>query len=177
MNHRPALIGAASLAGVVLAGVAAVGANLGILGNADSGSIGELSAANVATTEPQIVDVYVDDTGSPQSANAQEFAVDAAGTVSLLQDGNGFRLDQVQPNPGWSWARTRASAAELEVDFRSGSATYAFIAVLNPDGTIAARVDQPRIEPTPAPTSARHDDEGDRDGDSNDEHEGRDDDD
>ncbi len=49
MNKRTSFITAGAVTGVLLAGTAAVGANIGILNAADNGDVGQLSAA-VATT-------------------------------------------------------------------------------------------------------------------------------
>jgi hypothetical protein len=67
MITRPVLTAAASVVGVLVAGTAAVGANIGILTAADSSEVGELSAAVDApldTKAPvgvEVVDVYLDD--------------------------------------------------------------------------------------------------------------------
>jgi hypothetical protein len=185
VNHRTALIGAASLAAVVVAGVAAVGANLGILGTTDPGPIGELSAANLATAEPQTVDAGVEDAG-PGVAGGQQFTVGSAGAVWLLSEGTDLQIDRVQPNSGWSWASSPASPGEVRVDFSSGAHRVAFVAVRNADGTITARADELAAGPDQTSSSV-HPDDGDddshRDDDSDDddrsgeEHEGRDDDD
>lgn len=55
MNHRKALIAAATIVGVLLAGVAAVSANIGILDNSDNGPVGKLSAAQVTIEAPRTV--------------------------------------------------------------------------------------------------------------------------
>jgi hypothetical protein len=182
VNHRTALIGAASLAAVVVAGVAAVGANLGILGAIDHGPIGELSAANLMTTEPPTIGAAVEDPGRP-AADGQPFTVGSAGAVWLLSDGTDLQIDRVQPNPGWSWTSSPASPGEVRVDFSSGGHRVAFLAVHNADGTITARADE--LARGPAQTSPSNhsdddsdwDDDGDDDDRSGEEHEGRDDDD
>jgi hypothetical protein len=180
MNHRTALVGAATLAVVVMAGVAAVGANLGILGTTDRGPIGELSAANLPTTESQTVDVDTQSPG-PGGTGAQQFTVGAAGEVWLLLDGSGLQIDKVQPNPGWRWVSSPASPGEVRVEFESGAHRVAFGAVLNADGTITARADElapsPSIHPDDSDRDDRSDDDGDDDDRGGEEHEGRDDDD
>ena len=77
MINRPLLTATASVVGVLIAGTAAVGANIGILNAADSSEIGQLSAAVDAPTDAaapvgvEVVDVYLDDLDallSPPSA-------------------------------------------------------------------------------------------------------------
>lgn len=165
MVHRTALIGAASVAGVVMAGVIAIGASIGLLQSSDSGAIGTLTAD--ASAPARVVDVYVDDTlpnGGPQ-----EFLVDAAGSVSITGGDGILRLADVSPNPGWQWELTQSSPTDLRVDFTDGARTFGFVATLAPDGSVAARVDETVLQAQPAQTQREDDDEA--------EHEGREDDD
>jgi len=62
MNRNTALISAASVVAVVVAGVTAIGANIGILSSADGGPVGNLNAAGLIDNpiEPQVIDIYVD---------------------------------------------------------------------------------------------------------------------
>jgi hypothetical protein len=160
------LIGAASLAGVVLAGVVAVGASVGLLQSSDSGAIGTLAADTASPT--RVVDVYVDDTIA--NGKSQDFLVDVAGTVSLIGRDGVLRLADVGPNHGWQWELSQSSPTALRVDFTNGARTFEFAAALGRDGAITARVDETALEAQPpVVASSRYDDD--------EEHEGRDDDD
>jgi hypothetical protein len=59
MARRSALISAASLAGVALAGVASIGASLGLLRSSDRAPVGDLSAEMASTRDVQGVDEVV----------------------------------------------------------------------------------------------------------------------
>ena len=66
MQRRNAMITAASVAAVVLTAATAVGANMGILSSADESPFGSLEATvPVAVTEPEVIDVYLDDAPAP----------------------------------------------------------------------------------------------------------------
>jgi hypothetical protein len=195
MIRKTAAITAASIAGVVLAGGAAVGANIGILNAADDSSLGELSAQAPITApyiEPSasvtpLVEV-ADSTDSTQS-----FTVDTAGTVELRTDENGLTLHAVRTNQGWSWEETSTDSGAVAITFTSGADTLEFTATPNADDTISASVDRPIITPASAQPQATSsssaaynddddeyeydDDDDDDDDDEYDEYEGRDDDD
>lgn len=181
MNKRTAFITAAAVAGVMLAGTAAVGANIGILNAADSDNVGELSAATTVSAEadtapsgvePQVIDIYLDEpsvTADPAAASLviepavvspksamQRFDVDDAGTVIVAATKTGVLLDGVVAADGWSWSSEQPSATELVVTFASADSEYIFYANLALDGTITARVDEPIVNivqaSTPAPS-------------------------
>ena len=189
MQRRNAMITAASVAAVVLTAATAVGANMGILSSADESPLGNLAATvPVAVTEPEIVDVYVDDTidstDTTAVAGSQEFAVDAAGTVVLDSTDSTLRLGVVNANDGWTWSSSQSSDSELIVTFESDSGTLELVAVLGPDGSIQARVDQPVVvteqsgtSVAPSTGSYSDDDHESDETHDQDEHEGRDDDD
>ncbi len=199
MIRKTAAITAASLAGVILAGGAAVGANIGILNAADDNSLGNLSADMATTTAtvevPMSLPPIVDDISDTSDAT-QSFAVDVAGTVDVETSDGGLDLGDVTTSQGWSWEETSTDGNTVMVAFSSGADTLEFTATRNADGTISASVDRPIV--TPAPTqspvaasvpSYRGDDDDSYEDDSYDdddsyedhdddgEHEGRDDDD
>jgi hypothetical protein len=198
MIRKTAAITAASIAGVIIAGGAAVGANIGILNAADDNSLGNLSADMPTTTTtvevPASLPPTIDDI-SDSSDTAQSFAVDVAGTVEVQTSNGGLELGDVRTNQGWSWEETSSDNNAVIVIFTSGTDTLEFSATANADGTISASVDRPSIAPaqTPAATSSPsyrdddeyddddddryEDDDDDYDYDEHDEHEGRDDDD
>jgi hypothetical protein len=177
MNKRTAFITAAAVTGVMLAGTAAVGANIGILNAADSDNVGELSAAVTVSAEadtspnsaePQVIDVYLDEplvTADPAAAPlviepavvspesvTQQFDVDDAGTVNVKTTKTGVLLDGVVAADGWSWSSEQPSATELVVTFASADSDYIFYANLALDGTIMARVDEPIVKVVQAAT-------------------------
>ncbi len=187
MQRRNAMITAASVAAVVLTAATAVGANMGILSSADKSPLGTLAAnVPVAVTEPEVVDIYLDDAPAPTDTTtgvvSQEFAVDAAGTVVLDSTLSTLRLGTVNANEGWAWSLSQTSDTELLVTFVSDSGTLEFVAALGPDGTVQARVDQPVVvteqQPgTVGPASATYSDDDHGSDDGYEEHEGRGDDD
>jgi hypothetical protein len=220
MPSRTAVTTIASIVGVIVAGTAAVSANLGILTAADTTELGQLSAVSTtldtgtttSTTvlEPEIIDVYLDDlsTGTALAATPgavldaasaddastfEAFVVDVAGEVTIANYGDRIEVEAVAPAAGWSYSTSVVSATELSVTFE-GTGTFVFNAVLLPDGTVAASVDQPIVvvvpappTPTAAPAQGTYYDDDDDDGyedddryddnDYDDEHEGREDDD
>ncbi len=205
MIRRTAAVTAASIAGVVLAGSAAVGANIGILDAADDTGLGTLSAdAAIATpVDSDVTTTMPDTTPSPSAVTVlpiddsaqQTFAVDVAGTVDIEADESGLEVKAVHANDGWTWQKTSRRHDAVTLTFSSGSDTLEFVASLAADGSIDARVDRPIVTstspratppaPYPAPSGGstddeyeddHHDEDDDDDGDD-DEHEGRDDDD
>lgn len=176
MLRKTAAFTAASIAGVILAGGAAVGANIGILNAADSNALGQLSAEatlDVPTDTTPLGQTLV----STDQSNVQSFTVDVAGTVSVETTDSGLRLVEVAANPGWTWEDTTSSADAVTVSFTSGSDTLEFAAVLNADGTIepsvnrpATATSQPSAVTSNGPTSSFSDDDHESE---NGEHEGR----
>ncbi len=183
MRHRTALITAGSIALVVFAGAVAAGANLGILNAADAGPFGTLSAAaDVQTAQPEVVQVYARET--PPAA-PQQYVIKKAGTVSVAATKDSLHLTDVNAKPGWRWSLTQNSDKKLTVTFKSSSATYTFLASLDGDGTLVAKVEKPvtRIVTSapsgsgtaatpaasattpPAPTSDDHEDDDGESGD------------
>lgn len=183
MIRKTAAITAASIAGVILAGGAAVGANIGILNAADDNLLGDLSAEAPITTpftEPTATEQPIANL-SDSDGSTQSFAVDTAGTVEVETDGSGLRLSDVRTNQGWSWQETSSDSRTVKVTFSSGSDNLEFTATTNDDGTISASVDRPIITPPQATNSSTtyHSDDDDEFEieDDGDDHKGRDDDD
>ena len=142
MIRKTAAITAASIAGVVLAGGAAIGANIGILNAADDDSLGTLSAT--AITAPAMESLTsTAETADAKSSNIQSFAVDAAGIVDLAVTDQGLQLIDVRPNDGWTWSEMDGGDGSISVSFASATDSLEFAAARNPDGTIAALVDRP----------------------------------
>jgi hypothetical protein len=181
MITRPVLTAAASVVGVLVAGTAAVGANIGILTAADSSEVGELSAAvdtpidGTAPVGVDVVEVYLDDldallapastpsetsgatpwspsgSASDESSTYEAFTVDAAGEVVLENDGDEIDVESVTPAAGYSSTTSVQSDRELTVTF-DGPSTLVFHAVLNADGTISASVEAPVVVEVPTPS-------------------------
>ncbi len=192
MIKKTAAVTAASIAGVILAGGAAIGANVGILRAADSGPLGELSA-EISTTVPEVesesttsttrvttpVAQQVSNDGS--SASGQSFAVADAGTIDLEIVNGLLIIGQVSTAPGWAWEPGDATTDSVTAVFTSGSDRYEFSAFLGDDGIIFANVDQPVIVQAPAATQPAapqyNDDSDDRYEDDDDRYDDDDDDD
>jgi hypothetical protein len=182
---RKSMITAAAIAGVVVAAGAAIGANIGLLSAADDGGIGSLSATGgVAPNDTRVVDVYLDDSAStapPASTGPTpegvEFAVDPAGTVSVVETADGIRLGDVVENPGWTWRLVQADASAVTVTFTDGARTLEFSASVGPDGAIAAGVNEPIAAASRPASDDDHEVDGRDDDHDDEEHEGGDDDD
>jgi hypothetical protein len=151
--RRRSVITAAAVAGVAVAASAAIAANIGILSAADESEIGSLSATgDLGPADVPIVDVVVDDSASTttptsagQSADGVEFAVDAAGTVTVIETADGVRLGDVVSNPGWMWSLAQTDASALTVSFTDGTRALEFSASVGPDGEITAAVNEPIV--------------------------------
>jgi hypothetical protein len=181
MIRKTAAITAASIAGVVLAGSAAVGANIGILDAADDTGLGTLSAEAAISAPADNTGATVELDPSPATSavtiapsddsGVQTFAVDVAGTVDIETDSSGLHVKAVHPNDGWSWQETTGGPNAVALTFTSGGDTLEFVASLNADGSLDARVDRPVVTSsspsvtTPAATGGYDDDEYDHDDD------------
>ena len=143
MIKKPAIVTSLSIAGIVLAGGAAVGANVGILSAADESPIGELSAeANLATT--QVPTTAPTTTATPKTEVVpQRFAVENAGYAEVLREGNTITFGKLLPEPGWLAVPGEVAPTRLEAIFGSGDDRLTFTATLAEDGTISAAVNRP----------------------------------
>lgn len=170
-----------SIAAVSAAGALALGANIGILDAADDSSVGTLAAAGDLTPpSTQVIDVYVTDapaapavetagttppvSSAPGAAAGQQYAVDTAGTVTVSATDALVHLDGVAANGGWTWSSAQSDAAHLTVTFTDGTRTLDFVAGLNPDGSVAARVEEPQVVAAPPVQQGGGDDEGEYEG-------------
>jgi len=165
---RTSLITAVAIAGVALAGTAAIAANIGILNAADDSEIGTLSAADDLVPQPsvpeeQVIEVVIDEPSTttpvttapePEPDDAgQEFGVDVAGTVTLATTDNGLHINDVEATEGWTWTSSQENPVALTVTFTDGARTFIFTASLAPDGTIVADVAEPIVVVGAAPTA------------------------
>ncbi len=158
MIRQTAAITAASIAGVVLAGGAAVGANIGILNAGADTDLGTLSAEVPITAEA------ISTTTTEDSPDAQWYTADEGGDIEVMLDGATITLGTVLPNEGWSWQQLSTPAGSLSLELRSADDLLVFTANQLRNGEIAAEVVR-IIDPTddsattavssgPAPTVA-----------------------
>lgn len=153
------MVTALSIAAVVVAGGAAVGANIGILNAANDDPIGDLSASasSVAPVGLDAIAPINATSGSDRDGafSTLVYAVDQAGTAEVRSDGSAMTLGTVQPAPGWTAQPTVQETGHLVVAFTDGSRRLEFIADLDPDGRVVARVDEPvTVIETAAPPPA-----------------------
>jgi hypothetical protein len=174
-SGRTKLITIASIVTVGASAAFAVGANIGILNAADSTNVGELTAVDDLTTpNTQVVDVYLDGTTATATAVTgavtpgaaagvpQAFAVDAAGTVTLVASDAGVRLDSVTPAAGWTWTLAQTQPSELMVTFTNGVRTLEFVGTIGADANITGSVTEPIVTPATVSSTPYDDDhEGD----------------
>ncbi|MFV0257710.1 MAG: hypothetical protein ACK5PP_04590 [Acidimicrobiales bacterium] len=159
MIRRTAIVTALSIASVVVAGGAAVGANIGILNAANDDPIGGLSAS-ADSVVPVGLDAIapIDATSGSDGTGAYAtlvYAVDQAGTAEVGSDGTTLTLGAVTPAVGWTAQVTVQQPARLVVAFGDGTRHLEFIAELDANGRVVARVDEPvTVTETAAPAPA-----------------------
>lgn len=163
-SSRTRAVTVASIVAVGLAGLLAIGANLGILSSTDDTKVGTLAAAgDLIPTDTRVIDAQLDSQGQPLpsdatvAAGSQRFTVDAAGSVEVAVDGDAVRVQRVTPASGWT-ARPATDPSGAAITFTHGTRTLHFTATLAADGSIAGDV----IEAvTPAPAARTHQDDDD----------------
>lgn len=165
LTSRTTLITAVAVAGVLIAGTAAIAANIGILNASSDTSIGSLSATDdlvpstTTSTGPVILEIATP-TSTPGStrtpattvAAGASYVVDDAGTVSVTTTSGRLAPVDAAANPGWTSAATQPDPLSLRVAFTNGTRTLVFTATLSADGTIVADVTEPVIVAGPAPS-------------------------
>ena len=150
---------------MLIAGTAAVAANIGILNAADDSALGELAAtdellpsepaslpttvAPVATTAPSTT---APETTLPTGV-AQQYDIEGAGSVWLMTTTSGLALDHVVAVPGWSPLLSQGDLRALRVDFTNGDRTIVFTASLGTDGTVVVDVTEPSTVFAQAPAA------------------------
>ena len=198
LKGRTSFVTAAAITAVLVAGSAAVAANIGILNAADSSAIGDLAATDqllpaagaVPATPTAMVEVPVTSshtaTTMPPATGPQRYDIANTGSVWVITTTSGLALDHVVAEPDWTPVMSQGDLRSLRVDFTNGDRTIVFTAALADDGSVTVDVTEPttvvasaptnagaqstaRVAPTPT-TPSYSDDE-------NDEHEGADDDD
>jgi hypothetical protein len=161
---RTTLITGLAIAGVVLAGTAAIAANIGILNSTDDSSIGSLTATDeLAQPAPAVVEVQPVETITPTTVPApttttestvpagSSYVVADAGSVSVAATPTGLALLGAAANPGWTAEAVQADPGTLTVTFRTGDRTVVFVATLGADGEILADVTEPIVVMGAAP--------------------------
>jgi hypothetical protein len=197
-ERRTALVTAAGIAAVVVAGTFAVGANVGILDASSDNEIGALTAAgDLVPTTAATPGPVTTGASTSTTATAQTYLVDVAGTVTVDATGGPLVVSAVDAAPGWTWIADPSASTPVELTFTDGVRSLVFSATRGSDGRIAASVTETTPDAsvhataTTVSTSSDGDDRDDRDDRDDedhadeghddeghdDEHEGRDDDD
>ena len=187
LKGRTSLVTAAAIAGVLVAGTAAVAANIGILNAADSSAIGDLAATDelLPAAGAEIPTVTVGQQAVPSTTaapstttapagGAQQYDIENTGTVWVLSTTSGLALDHVVAETGWNPVLTQSDLRSLQVDFINGDRTIVFTAALADDGSVVVDVTEPTTVigaapidnstqiaagATPVPTTAYYDDD------------------
>lgn len=156
---------AAAIAGVLIAGTAAVAANIGILNAADSSAIGELAAtdelllptAGATAAEAPSAPASTVTTTLP-SSGVQQYDIEGAGSVWVMSTTSGLALDHVVTQPGWNSVLSQGDLRSLRVDFTNGGRTIVFTAAVGDDGAVVVDVTEPTTvlaeNPAPVPASS-----------------------
>ena len=170
LKGRTSLVTAAAIAGVLVAGTAAVAANIGILNAADSSAIGDLAATDelLPAAGSDISTVTVDEQSVPSTTatpstttapvtGAQQYDIENTGTVWVMTTTSGLALDHVVAETGWIPVLTQSDLRSLQVDFVNGDRTIVFTAALADDGRVVVDVTEPTtvVAAAPATSSAQ----------------------
>jgi hypothetical protein len=156
---------AAAIAGVLLAGTAAVAANIGILNAADSSAIGDLAATDelLATPNDDTPTVTVASVEAPETTAvtttvpagaAQQYDIAQTGSVWVLATRSGIALDHVVVEEGWTSALSQSDPRVLRVDFTNADRSIVFTAALGDDGSVVVDVTEPTTVVGAAPAAA-----------------------
>ena len=154
MLKKRTVVTALSIAAIVVAGGAAVAANVGILNAADNTPMGTLSA------EADLATVAAPSSSSTAAATPagtpQRFVVESAGQVEVLSDGAKLTLGEVLPSAGWQARPGAVTSDSAEVTFTSGSDRLVFTATLAGDGTVTGAAKRPgqSVETIPQATAS-----------------------
>lgn len=165
MLKKRTVVTALSIAAIVVAGGAAVAANVGILNAADNTPMGTLSA------EADLATVAAPSSSSTAAATPagtpQRFVVESAGQVEVLRDGAKLTLGEVLPSAGWQARPGAVTSDSAEVTFTSGTDELVFTATLAGDGTVTGAAKRPgqSVETIPKATASSTSSAGDHDDD------------
>jgi hypothetical protein len=152
---------------VLIAGTAAVAANIGILNAADDSALGDLAATDELLPPAVILDQTAVTTAeataettassstlpeaTPPAGAAQQYDIEGAGSVWVATTTSGLALDHVVAVPGWSPLLSQGDLRSLRVDFTNGDRTIVFTASLGADGTVVVDVTEPSTVIAQAP--------------------------
>jgi hypothetical protein len=154
MLKKRTVVTALSIAAIVVAGGAAVAANVGILNAADNTPMGTLSAeADLATVAAPSSSST---TAATPAGAPQRFVVESAGQVEVLRDGAKLTLGEVLPSAGWQARPGAVTSDSAEVTFTSGTDELVFTATLAGDGTVTGAAKRPgqSVETIPQATAS-----------------------
>jgi hypothetical protein len=152
VKHRTALVTAASVAGVLLAGAAAIGANIGILGSNDD-EFGQLSVAAVPNVAPAGSDGD-DHSGTTRAAPHTTTTVDGVATLVWAVEDGGASIVSVTPESGWTWHEQHADGSQERLRFQRNDEQLDVIGWVE-DGEIDTRTEVP-----PGAAATDDDDDG-----------------
>lgn len=113
MNHKTAVVSAMSIAGVMVAGATALGANLGIVGAAEG--VGDLSSVidPTATTLPLATSLPP----APPLADLVAYQVNGVGVITVARDGDRLTLSSADVGD-WGY-EVKSQGEKLAVAFRT----------------------------------------------------------
>ncbi len=157
MIRKTALVTALSVAGVVLAGGAAIGASVGILNSADTNQLGQLTPADLVTTEataPATTQATI-----PADVEVQTFDVDAAGSVEIFNADGVLSLGTITAVDGWTATTDEAVDGSINVGFTDGTQQLEFVATPTADGGFDVTLDRVGDTSTSTTTSHAYDDD------------------
>lgn len=164
LTGRTSFVTAAAIAAVLVAGSAAVAANIGILNAADSSAIGDLAATDellpatgtapatpTAMVEAPVIPSTV--TTMPPTTGPQRYDIANTGSVWVMTTTSGLALDHVVAEPAWISAVSQGDLRSLRVDFTNGDRTIVFTAALADDGSVVVDVTEPTTVVAAAPAA------------------------
>ena len=125
MKHRTAIVTAASIVGVLLAGATAAAANLGILSttsDADLGSADPTVAVAPPATSP--VRDHVEPAAVVEQPELLAYEIPGVGVIMVERSGSSLSVAQVA-TPGWQAAVT-TTGPQLAVSFTDGARLVEF---------------------------------------------------
>jgi len=152
MQHRTALVTAATIALVLVTGTTAIAANLGRSGEPATDTTASTVAAPATTEVPPALVVAVPDpeatttTTTPPapevpSGETLAYAAGDAGVVTLLHDGAVLKILDVAPADGWQWSALW-NGTDVEVAFVAPDGRQlVFQATVDATGTVQTTVE------------------------------------
>jgi hypothetical protein len=116
VKHRNALIVATSVTGLLAAGSLALAANMGLLNEASSEGLGQLSAVATSTPLTTTTTAAVSTTvTSTVPTSTKLFALGEAGTLRVRLSGTTLSIEDLATNSGWTAAAPVSQARSVSV--------------------------------------------------------------